>query len=135
MDIITSTTANEPITVDPLSGREYPAWLLTAVDELVYKIRHKTIWEVVDFCLQIWKQKYPAEYNEYLKEMKEYKKNRLNKHAATKSKVYREVIMLPREVNYLLDKFASDKIADYGPKKFWRAFAKRYPALSPASSI
>lgn len=133
MDIITTT--DDPITVDPLSGREYPAWLLTAVDELVYKIRHKTVWEVVDFCVLVWKTKSPGEYEQHLKEMKEYKRNRLNKHASSKSKVYREVVMLPPEVNYLLDKFAADKIADYGPKKFWRAFAKRYPHLSPAEKI
>jgi len=132
MDVLVS---QKPITKDPLTGKEYPAWLSTAVDELVYKIRHKSVWEVVDFCLAIWKQKYPTEYKAYLKEMKEYKKERANKYASSKSNTYREVVMLPREVNFLLDKFASDKIADYGPKKFWRNFARRYPALSPADVI
>ena len=132
MDILTTS---QPITIDPITGKQYPAWLSAAVDELVYKIRKKTIWEVVDFCLNVWISKYPEEHKQYLREMKEYKKNRKNKYASTKTNVYREIILLPREVNYLLDMFAADKIADYGPKKFWRNFAKRYPALSPANSI
>jgi hypothetical protein len=132
MDIITSPA---PVAIDPITGKEYPAWLSVAVDELVYKIRKRSLWDVVDFCLLIWKTKYPKEHNEYLKEMREYKANRKNKYASTKTNVYREVVILPREVNYLLDKFAADKIADYGPKKFWRNFARRYPVLSPAETI
>lgn len=120
---------------DPITDKDYPAWLSTAVDELLYKVRHKSIWQIVEFCLAIWAKKYPEEHRKYLKEMAVYKKNRLNKFASTKSKVLRELVSLPPGVNYLLDKIAADKIADYGPKRFWREFAERYPVFSPAQKI
>ena len=120
---------------DPINGKVYPAWLSTAVDELLIKIRHRSVWEIVDFCIAIWAKKYPREHKQYLKEMAEYKKNRLNKYASTKSKVQRELISIPREINYLLDKIAADKIALYGPKKFWREFARRYKGFSPAEKV
>ena len=131
MDIITNSVDYH----DPINGKVYPLWLSEAVDELLYKVRKKNIWEIVDFCLDIWAQKYPKDHKKYLNEMKVYKKNRLNKYGSTKSKVYRELLSLPREINYLLDKIAADKIADYGPKKFWRDFAIRYPVFSPAESV
>lgn len=120
---------------DPVTDKVYPAWLSEAVDELLYKVRKKGIWEIVDFCIEIWATKYPTEHKKYLTEMKKYKSNRLNKFASTKSKVYRELISLPREMNFLLDKIAADKIADYGPQKFWREMARRYPGFSPAEKI
>jgi hypothetical protein len=126
---------NDILYQDPITDKVYPAWLSTAVDELIYKVRHKSIWQVVDFCLKIWETKYPEEHKRYIQEMARYKNNRLNKFASTESKSLREIISLPREVNYLLDKLASDKIADYGPKKFWLEFARRYPKLSPAEKI
>lgn len=120
---------------DPITGKDYPAWLSIAVDELIVKVRKQNIWKVVDFCLDVWASKDSTEYRSYKAEMKKYKANRANRYAATKSKVSRELVALPREVNYLLDKLAADKIADYGPKKFWREFARRYPAFSPAEAI
>lgn len=120
---------------DPISGRVVPTWLSVAIDELLNKVRHKDIWEIVKFCFDLWAKKYPEEHKKYLKEMATYKKNRINKFGSTKSNVYRELITIPREMNYLLDKIASDRIAEYGPKKFWREMARRYPGFSPAESI
>lgn len=112
-----------------------PAWLSEAVDELLFKVRKKDIWEIVEFCIQIWATKYPTEHKKFLKEMKSYKSGRLNKFSATKSLHMRELVSLPRELNFLLDKIAADKIADYGPKKFWRELATRYPGFSPAEKV
>lgn len=120
---------------DPVSGRQIPSWLSEAVDQLLFKVRKKGIWEIVDFCIQIWATKYPSEHKKFFKEMKAYKSNRLNKFASSKTNSTRELVSIPRELNFLLDKIAADKIADYGPKKFWRAFAKRYSGFSPATSI
>lgn len=120
---------------DPLTQRTVPAWMSTAVDELLYKVRHKNIWEIVDFCIEMWAKKYPVEHKKFLKEMASFKKNRANKFASSETKSMRQLVELPRDVNYLLDKIASHKIADYGEKKFWREFARRYPAFSPAQSI
>lgn len=120
---------------DPITGRQTPAWLSTAVDELIYKIRHKDIWQIFEFCIEIWAKKYPSEHKKYLAEMKKYKANRLNKYGSTKNKFMRELVSLPRELNFLLDKLAADKIVDYGPKKFWREVARRYPGFSPVENV
>lgn len=126
---------NDLIYHDPISGRDVPTWLSTAVDELLAKIRHKDVWEIFEFCVEIWAKKYPEEHKKFFSEMKSYKSNRLNKFAATKTKSMRELTALPRELNYLLDKIAADKIADYGPKKFYREIARRYPGFSPVDTI
>lgn len=120
---------------DPISGRKVPTWLSVAVDELLYKVRKKGLWEIVEFCIEIWKKKYPEEHKKFFGDMRQYKLDRLNKYASSKSKSQRELISLPRELNYLLDKIAADKIADYGPKKFYRELARRYPGFSPAQNI
>ena len=121
--------------IDPLTGRVTPVWLQVAVTDLLHKIRHKDIWEIVDFCIKIWGQRNPEDYKAYFKEMKKYKANRLNEYASSKSKVHRELVSLPEDVNYLLDKLAAHRIADYGAQKFWREFARRYPGFSPAKRV
>lgn len=120
---------------DPISGRQVPAWMSTAVDELLFKIRHKDVWEILEFCIEIWAKKYPEEHKKFFGEMRKHKSNRLNKYASSKTNSVRELVYLPRELNYLLDKIAADKIIDYGPKKFWREVARRYPGFSPAENI
>lgn len=109
--------------------------MVEAVDELILKVRHKDIWEIVDFCIEIWAKKYPEEHKKYLKEMATYKKSRANKFSSSKTNSMRELISIPREINFLLDKIASHRIADYGPKKFWQEFARRYKGFSPAEKI
>ena len=126
---------NDILYIDPLTNRVTPAWLSTAVDELILKVRHKDIWEICDFCIEIWAKKFPQEHKAYLKEMKAYRSRRLNSFSSTKSNSLRELINIPREINFLLDKLASHRIADYGPKKFWREFAKRYKGFSPAEKV
>ncbi len=127
---------NDLLYHDPISGRVVPTWLSIAIDELLSKVRHKSVWEIVDFCIDVWAKKYPEEHKKYVAELKKYKSNRLNKFASTKGGAhFRELVVLPREINYLLDKIAADKIADYGPKKFWRELARRYPGFSPAEQV
>lgn len=120
---------------DPLTGRETPAWLSKAVDELIYKVRKKDIWEIVEFCIAIWAKKHPVEHKKFLEEMKEFRKQRANKFASSKTKAHRGLVELPAEINFLLDKIAPHRIAEYGPKKFWREFARRYPAFSHGEAI
>lgn len=126
---------NDVIYNDPISGRQVPAWMSTAVDELLYKIRHKNVWEILEFCIEIWAKKYPEDHKKFLNDMKSHKTNRLNKYASSKTNSMRELVYLPKEINYLLDKIAADKIIDYGPKKFWRELARRYPGFSPAQNV
>jgi hypothetical protein len=114
---------------DPLTQKSYPAWMVSAVDELLYKVRHQNIWKIVDFCLEIWAKKYPKEYKEYMKEVARYRANRKNKFASTDSKWWRDLVHVPRELTYLLNSIASHKIEEYGPQKFWRDFSKRYPGF------
>lgn len=126
---------NELDYLDLLSGKTYPAWMVAAVDDLLMKVRKQNIWKIVDFCIAVWSKKYPKEHKRYLKEMANYRKNRLKETAATKSNVMRELVIAPREVVYLLEKIAYDKIEDYGRLKFWREFARRHPGFSPAKKL
>lgn len=114
---------------DPLTQKTYPTWMVAAIDELLYKIRHKPIWEIVDFCLGIWAKKYPKDYKVFLKDMEEFRKNRRTETASNQSGSMRNLVEVPRELTFLLNKIASHKIQDYGEHKFWRDFAKRYPAF------
>lgn len=116
---------------DPISQKPRPAWAVAAVDELLSKIRHKNIWEVVDFCIEIWAKRFPEDHKTFFKELKEYRKQRDNEFAATKSKAWREMVVIPPLVWYLLQKIAYEKIRDYGEDKFKRDFSKRYAGFRP----
>ena len=103
--------------------------MVEAVDQLIGKIRHKSVWDIVDFCIEIWAKKFPTEHKKFLEEMKRFRANRKNQYGATESRSLRNLLSVPPEVTYLLYKIASHKIEDYGTTKFWRDFAKRYPAF------
>lgn len=109
--------------------KSYPSWMVAAVDELIYKIRHKNVWEITDFAIAVWAKKYPKEHKEYLKFMARYRSNRKNQHGSTEDKAWRSLVEVPREITYLLNKIASHKIEEYGEQKYWREFAKRYPGF------
>jgi hypothetical protein len=118
-----------PLYLDPLTGRVAPSWLVAAIDELMVKMRHKKIWEIVDFCLEIWAKKYPKEHRAYLNELANFRRNRKNQYASTDNKWLRGLVTVPQELTYLLSKIADHKIDEYGREKFWRDFAKRYPGF------
>jgi len=120
---------------DVLTQKTYPSWMVAAVDELIYKVRHMNIWKIVDFCIDIWAKKHPKEHKLFLKDMVAYRKNRKNSTSSTDSKSMRELAIVPREITFLLDKIAFDKINDYGKKKFWREFSKRYPGFRPGEKF
>jgi hypothetical protein len=117
--------------MDPLSGKVYPSWMVAAVDELLYKVKNMDLWQTVDFVLDIWAKRYPTEHKQFLDDIKRYRATRVNEHASTRSNVWRELIMMPPLVDYLLHKIAWDKVEDYGEDKFKREFSRRYAALRP----
>lgn len=106
-----------------------------AVDTLVKKVNNKSIWDVVEFAIAIWSRKYPVESSRFYRSQGNHKQNRLNKFGSTKAMQLRELVNLPWEINYLLEKLARDRIEEYGKKKFWREFAKRYPGFATAEKI
>jgi hypothetical protein len=120
---------------DPISQKIRDPMLVEAVDTLIYKVRHKSLWEIFEFCFKVWAKKNPDEYTKYLHELAVYKKGRKNKFASTQNKSLRELVILPRDITYLLNKVALDRIEEYGEKKFYRELARRYPVFSPATSI
>ena len=117
------------IYTDILTGKSYPAWLVTAVDELILKVRKKDIWQIVEFCLEIWAKKNPKEYKKFMQMQTEYRKQRKNKYASTDSKWLRELVNVPREFKYLITKIAQHRIDEYGEHKFWRDFSRKYPGF------
>lgn len=117
------------IYVDPLSQKEYPQWMVSAVDQLLKKVAEKDIWEIVDFSLSFWAKKNPIEYRNYLASLEKYRKSRKNKYASTTEKQMRELVYIPNDVSYLLEKIAAHRIDDYGRLKFMKEFARRYPGF------
>jgi len=120
---------------DPLTMKSYPAWLVDAVDQLLYKIRHKDIWEIVEFAIKVWEKKNPTEAKKFYKAQEEFRNSRLKDTGASKSNWIRGTVNIPSDISYLLFKFADHKIEDYGKLKFWRDFASRYPGFSAANKI
>jgi hypothetical protein len=135
MPIINNDIDNSLLYTDPLTLKSYPAWLVQAVDTLLYKIRHKDIWEICDFAISFWAKKNPREYRLFLDANKRFKLSRKNKFASTESMDMRQLAHIPSDVSYILDKIAGHKIEEYGKLKFWRAFAKRYPGFSTAEKV
>jgi hypothetical protein len=120
----------EILYTDPLTQKTRPMWLVNAVDQLLLKIRHKDIWEVVEWAINFWARKNPIEHKRFLKAQRDWKSSQKNQFASTDNKSLRSIVNIPSDVSYLLEKFASHKIDDYGRKKFWVQFAKRYPGFS-----
>lgn len=122
-------------TIDPLSNKTRPTWLVQAVDQLLFKVRNNDIWDTVDLAISVWSRKHPVEYRKFLDANKEYKKSRKNKFASTEDKSFRHLLNLPGEVSYVLEKLAQHRIKEYGRQKFWREFARRYPGFATAEKI
>lgn len=125
----------EFIYTDPLTQKSYPSYMVQAVDDLLYKVRHKTLWDIVEWCIEFWMKKHPVEHKKYLKAVKEHQQSRKNKFASTKDKQFRELVHIPSDISYLLEKIARHKIEDYGRLKFYKEFAKRYPGFRGGEKI
>lgn len=121
--------------IDPLTQKEYPQWMVSAVDQLLYKIANKDIWEIVEWALQFWAKKNPDDYKLYLDAVEKYRKSRKNKFASTKEKQLRELVYFPNDVSYILEKIASHRIEEYGREKFTKEFARRYPGFRAAEVL
>lgn len=120
---------------DPITLKSYNATLVKMVDELLYKVRKKGIWEITDFCIQIWAKKYPKEHKRYIDAVREIKRSRGKETGATKANQLRYIAEPPHDVMYLLEKIAYHKLEDYGREKFWRDFARKYPGFAVAEKI
>lgn len=122
---------NEIMAFDPLTQQTYPAWMGEAVDQLLLKIRHKDVWEIVEFAIAFWMKKNPVEYKKYLDSVQKHRDSRRDKFASFKDKNIRtrELVHIPSDISYILEKIAYHKIEEYGRLKFYKEFAKRYPGF------
>lgn len=127
----------EIIYTDPLTMKSYPSWQVEAVDQLLYKIRHKDIWEICDFAIKVWARKNPTEHVKFLEANKRHRDSRKHETGRTDSMFMRGVVNIPSDISYLLNKMAKHKIQDYkgGELQFWRDFARRYPGFAGAEKI
>lgn len=127
----------EILYTDPLTEKTYPAWLVEAVDQLLYKIRHKSIWDLCDFAIKIWAKKNPQEHKRWMKWNDEYRKSRKKETGATDSNSLRGLVNIPSDISYVLRKFGQHKIDDYpgGETQFWRDFVKRYPGFGASEKV
>jgi hypothetical protein len=121
---------NEILYTDPLTMKSRPAWLVEAVDQLLMKIRHKNVWEISEWAIRFWAKKNPVEYHKFINAQNEWKKGQKNEFASTKNHSLRQIVNIPSDISYILEKFASHKIDDYGRKKFWTEFAKKYKGFA-----
>lgn len=106
-----------------------------AVDKLLKSVRHKNIWEIVDFCIMVWAKKHPEDHKKFLKEAQNYKKSRKKETGATQDNTRRTLVAIPHEIDYLLQKIAKHRIEEYGRTKFYRDFAKRYPGFRTSEKL
>lgn len=122
---------------DPLTLKTYDPHLVEAVDQLLLKIRHKDIWEIVEWAIKIWAYKNPTEHKLFLDAQKNYKMSRKRETGATDSKFMRNLVHIPSDISYLLNKLAKHRIEDYpgGEMAFWRSLAKRYPGFSGVEKV
>lgn len=115
------------VTID--NGNVRPLWAVQAVDALLQKLNTRPIWEVVDFVLRIFQERYPDF---------DAKKNQApakNKYGANETLEFRKLLSIPPEIKDTLELVLADRIQDYGEQKFWRDFAKKYPAFRFAEKI
>lgn len=125
---------------DSLTQKSYPAFMVQAVDELLYKIRHKNIWEICDWAIEFWMKKNPSEAKKYLEAVKEHQKSRKTEFASTGGDGtgrmnVREIVHIPPDISYLLEKIARHKIEDFGRLKFYKEFARRYPGFAGGEKL
>lgn len=107
---------------------------LEAVKGLI-KLRDKgDVWPVVEECLRIWMAKHPAQYKSFLWELEDVKQTRRNKFASSETEMYRYTLDIPETVIYMLRKlYTTDQLPM--DKKFFRAWAKKYPKMQVAEKI
>jgi hypothetical protein len=111
------------------NGQIRPSWAVTAVDTLLEKVRTKPMWEVIDFIVSVFVKNHPEYLKDFHEAQKDRRKTLKNPHGSTKSKEFRHLVAIPQNLSDLIEYFYKDDI-HYNSKRFWREFARRYPAFS-----
>ena len=96
---------------------------IKAVDVLLEKVKHKDMWEVIGFIVQVFEKRYP-EYSKSIQNANIDRRKRLIRGTASnKSHGMRHLISMPPQLKDLMDFF----LEDYENPGFWREFARRFP--------
>jgi hypothetical protein len=111
------------------NNRIRPSWAVQAVDTLLEKVRTKPMWEVIDFIVSVFVKNHPEYLNKFNESQKLRRKTLKNPHASNKEKDMRHLVAIPQNLSDLIEYFYRDDI-QYNSKRFWREFARRYPAFS-----
>jgi hypothetical protein len=119
----------------PIGNKLYPSWVVEGVDTLLSKIDSQPIWVTVDFIIQLWARKNPAEAKAFFSAQEAFKQSRKRKTGASKDESFRNLVHIPPEVKLLLDKLLVYQIQEMGELTFYRQFAKRYPGFSSVEKI
>lgn len=91
----------------------------------------KNCWPVVEEIIKVWQKKCPSEYKSFLFELEEVRETRANKHAASKTEMYRYTLDIPEFVWYIFRKLypIDELVVD---KNFMRRWAQKFPFMTVA---
>jgi hypothetical protein len=119
---------------DNVSKRFVPMETMLVVEKLMKLRETKSLWECITACIDAWKALKPKQWESYLVDVAEDKKTRANKYGSTKDKSLRYIVDIPTPVYKLIRiLFPSEELKM--DKKFFRAFARRYPEYRVANKI
>ena len=109
-------------------------------DMLLDNAEKRGLWDTVDMILNVWFKKHPREYEEHQRFVALTRKTQKNKFGSTERKRgdlggLRHLGEIPTDIATTLDLLCYRQIKDYGDRRFYREFFKRYPVFSVAEKI
>lgn len=108
------------------NGRIRPSHVVEAVDNLMYKMKKKGLWESLDFMVKVWMEKNPEATKQFEQDQKNIQATR-RKHAAFENKSNRLLASIPEEIHIFLNTFWHSEIESMGRKTFYTKVVQKYP--------
>ena len=109
-------------------------------DEMLKKASKTDLWGTVDMIVSVWLKRHPKEAEEHAKFVSIQRGTRKNKFASTQRNNgdlggVRYVGEIPTEIFTALDLLCYQRIKEYGEKRFYSEFFKRYAIFRVAEKI
>lgn len=108
-------------------------------DKMLEKASKIGLWETVEMVVNVWFKKHPKEFEEHKKFVSLYRENLKNEDGSSKTGKARSLSIstgirhmgeIPGDIATTLDMLCYSRIKEYGDKRFYREFFKRYPVFA-----
>lgn len=121
-----------------LMGRPLEAMQLA--DKLIENSAKKGLWPSINLIVETWFKRHPDEAALHKKLVADERSNQKNEYASTVRKNgdlggVRHMGEIPPEIYSTIDMICYKQIQEYGEKKFWREFFRKYPVFSIAEKV